>query len=246
MGAVTLTFLGAGDAFGSGGRLQTCMLLRGGEDDLAVDCGSSSLVALKRVAVDPAEVAFVLVSHLHGDHFGGIPFLVLDGQFSQRTRPLVVAGPPGSHCPSARSDGGAVSRVRECVSSVLRRVRGAHRSRLEHGRAGHRDAVRRRPRLRRAAVRASNRLRSQDDVYSGDTAWTDTLVEAVKGADLFVCESYFFDKKVRYHLDYTTLKAHRHRLECARVMLTHMSEDMLHRSDDVEFECAEDGRVVVV
>jgi ribonuclease BN (tRNA processing enzyme) len=38
----------------------------------------------------------VFVSHLHGDHFGGLPFLILDGQFSGRTEPLTVAGPPGT------------------------------------------------------------------------------------------------------------------------------------------------------
>ena len=37
----------------------------------------------------------VILSHLHGDHFGGVPFLILDGQFKRRTRPLIVAGPPG-------------------------------------------------------------------------------------------------------------------------------------------------------
>lgn len=29
----------------------------------------------------------------HGDHFGGLPFLILDGQFSRRTRPLTLLGP---------------------------------------------------------------------------------------------------------------------------------------------------------
>jgi ribonuclease BN (tRNA processing enzyme) len=38
----------------------------------------------------------VVLSHLHGDHFGGLPFLVLDGQFTRRTRPLTVLGPTGT------------------------------------------------------------------------------------------------------------------------------------------------------
>ena len=39
----------------------------------------------------------MILSHLHGDHFGGIPFLMLDGQYlSRRERPLLLAGPPGS------------------------------------------------------------------------------------------------------------------------------------------------------
>src|ERR1700691_1199014 len=95
---VTVTFAGSGDAFGSGGRYQSCIHLRGpaGSDPVLLDCGATSLSALKRLALDPNEIAAVFVSHLHGDHFGGLPFLVLDGQFSRRTRPLVVAGTAGT------------------------------------------------------------------------------------------------------------------------------------------------------
>ena len=44
--------------------------------------------------------------------------------------------------------------------------------------------------------------------YSGDTEWTDVLLEVARGADLFVCEAYFYDKRVRNHLSYTTLRQH--------------------------------------
>jgi len=88
-------FLGSGDAFGSGGRLQTCILLESGDFRCLVDCGASSLIALKRAAIDPNDIDTLLITHLHGDHFGGIPFLVLDGQFARRSRRLLVAGPPG-------------------------------------------------------------------------------------------------------------------------------------------------------
>jgi ribonuclease BN (tRNA processing enzyme) len=80
--------------------------------------------------------------------------------------------------------------------------------------------------------------------YSGDTEWTETLVEAASGADLFVCEAYFFDKRIKYHLDYRTLLAARNRLDCRRLMLTHMSADMLVRLGEVEAEWAEDGQTV--
>jgi len=89
---VALRFVGSGDAFGSGGRLQTCMHLSGGDGAVLIDCGTSSLIGMKRDGVDPGEVSAVLLSHLHVDHFGGVPFLILDAQFSRRTRPLLVAG----------------------------------------------------------------------------------------------------------------------------------------------------------
>ena len=43
--------------------------------------------------------------------------------------------------------------------------------------------------------------------YSGDTEWTESLVEVARDADLFVCEAYVFEKRVPYHLDYRTLAA---------------------------------------
>src|SRR5439155_2645600 len=64
-------------------------------DSFLIDCGASSLIAMKRASLDPSEIGCVLLTHLHGDHFGGLPFLILDGQFARRTRPLVVGGPPG-------------------------------------------------------------------------------------------------------------------------------------------------------
>jgi ribonuclease BN (tRNA processing enzyme) len=96
-GLVQVRFVGSGDAFGSGGRFQTCILLRapGHNGDVLLDCGASSLIALKQQRQDPNQIGLVLVSHLHGDHFGGLPFLVLDGQFAHRTRPLHVVGPAG-------------------------------------------------------------------------------------------------------------------------------------------------------
>ncbi len=89
-------FVGSGDAFGSGGRWQTCIQLSRGGQVLLVDCGATTLAALKAQGLDPNAVGAVAVTHLHGDHFGGLPFLILDGQFSRRSEPLLVAGPPGT------------------------------------------------------------------------------------------------------------------------------------------------------
>ena len=93
---VSVRFLGSGDAFGSGGRFQACIHVRSPDSNVLLDCGASSLIAMRRFGVEPNEIEAILVSHLHGDHFGGIPFFILDGQFlSKRARPLLIAGPPG-------------------------------------------------------------------------------------------------------------------------------------------------------
>ena len=53
-----LIILGCGDAFGSGGRFQTCVRLQGDECVALVDCGATSLTAMKAQHLDPATGAF--------------------------------------------------------------------------------------------------------------------------------------------------------------------------------------------
>jgi ribonuclease BN (tRNA processing enzyme) len=77
--------------------------------------------------------------------------------------------------------------------------------------------------------------------YSGDTEWTDRLIAAASGADLFICESYFYDKPVGFHLDYATLDRQRSRLGCKRLIVTHMSPGMLERVAALPIESAHDG-----
>src|SRR5207237_1202506 len=50
-----------------------------------------------RAGVDPSRIGAVHLTHLHGDHFLGLPFLLLDGVYrGRRTAPLLVTGPPGT------------------------------------------------------------------------------------------------------------------------------------------------------
>ena len=89
-------FLGSGDAFGSGGRLQTCIYVRDQDFAFLMDCGTSSLIGMRQLGIDPNAVDAILLTHLHGDHFGGVPFLLLDAQLiSKRQLPLLIAGPRG-------------------------------------------------------------------------------------------------------------------------------------------------------
>lgn len=246
MSEVRLQFVGSGDAFGDGGRFQTCLHLSGAGSAVLIDCGASSLVALKAAALDPSQIGSVLLSHLHGDHFGGLPFLVLDGQFSRRTLPLAVAGPPGT-----------TERVRMAMevffpgSSVVDRRFALHFVELAERQAARVGPARVMP---FGVVHASGAppyaLRVEYGgkviVYSGDTEWTEALVAASRGADLFVCEAYTYERKVRYHLDYASLREHCGRLGCRRIILTHLGPDMLAHLDDAEFECAHDGLAVAL
>ena len=81
--------------------------------------------------------------------------------------------------------------------------------------------------------------------FSGDTEWTDVLVRAAIGADLFICECNSFEK-VPNHLDYQTLMKHREELGCHRLVLTHMGEEMLRRIGELDLEGAEDDQSYVL
>jgi ribonuclease BN (tRNA processing enzyme) len=239
-------FLGSGDAFGSGGRFQTCILLRSGGGSTLLDCGASSLIAMKRFGADPSSIDCVLISHLHGDHFGGLPFLVLDGQFSRRERPLLIAGPPGLEARVRAAmevlfPGSAETRQRYALRFVE----------LPPGEGSPAGPVTVTAYLvQHASGAPSYALRVACDgrtiAYSGDTEWTEALLHAAAGADLFICEAYTYDKRVRFHLDYETLRHHRANLGCRRLILTHMGADMLAHLDGLDAETAEDGLTIVL
>ena len=82
--------------------------------------------------------------------------------------------------------------------------------------------------------------------FSGDTEWTDALVRAAIGANLFICECNFFEDGGGHHLDYQTLMGHREDLGCHRLVLTHMGEEMLRRIEELDVEGAEDGKSYVL
>jgi ribonuclease BN (tRNA processing enzyme) len=238
-------FVGSGDAFGSGGRWQTCIHVSGAGQALLVDCGATSLTALKAQGLDPNEVGAVAVTHLHGDHFGGLPFLILDGQFSGRTAPLRVAGPPGIRARLAE----AMETLFPGSSQVRRRFEvEITELRTDGTAAGLGAATVRGWEVVHACGAPPLALRVELDgrsfAYSGDTQWTGALTEAAHEADLFAAEAYTFDRPVRYHLDYQTLRAHLGELSARRIVLTHMSAGMLARLADADTPAAYDGMTV--
>ncbi len=247
MGKVTLQFLGSGDAFGHGGSLQPCLLVNTPQTRFLLDCGATAMISLHRFGVEPNSLDMVLVSHLHGDHFGGLPFFILDAQLhSKRTEPLIVAGPAGTP-----------ERLRQAMevnfpgsSGVTRRfelqtvelepdIPWKFRDVNVHSRAMlHPSGA---PALAFRLEAAGRSL-----AYTADTAWTDDLIPLLRGADLVVAEAYFYDKPVKYHLNCVTLEEKLPGLAAGRVLLTHMSRDMLERLPDTVFEGAYDGLEVPV
>ncbi|MGY4475918.1 MBL fold metallo-hydrolase [Bradyrhizobium sp. USDA 3364] len=241
-----LRFVGCGDAFGSGGRFNTCFHVSGARANFLIDCGASSLPAMKQLGVDRDAIDLILITHFHGDHFAGLPFFLLDAQFSRRTRPLVIAGPEGieTKLPEVMEvmfEHSSKTRQRFDLSVVTLAAQ-ERRSFGEvtvapypvvHGESGGPFLAYR--------IEAEGRVIS----YSADTEWTDALIPAAEGADLFIAEAYTYEKLVKNHLSLKTLEAHLPAINARRVVLTHMSDDMLGRVDDLPYTAASDGMVVV-
>jgi ribonuclease BN (tRNA processing enzyme) len=234
---VEVRFIGSGDAFGSGGRFQTCIRLQARGYTALVDCGATSLTAMKSQDLRPGEVEAVVISHLHGDHFGGLPFLILDGQFSGRTRPLTVFGPVGTRdrlhtaMETMYPGSAAVQRRFELEVRELDGTGGTQTAGPLEVSSWEVDHASGAPALAVHAVLDGGRF-----AYSGDTAWTPALLDAAAGSDIFACEAYTYDKAVRFHLDYATLRAHADRVRTNRIVVTHMGPSMLSRLADLDLD----------
>lgn len=241
-----LQFVGCGDAFGSGGRFNTCFHLTGDTTNLLIDCGASSLVALKRLNIDRNAIRTIVITHFHADHFGGIPFFILDAQFfSKRRDPLTIVGPPGLDAWYARVMETAFPGSSQAAQKFdLRLVE------IEAGQALPVDgimvhafqALHGPPNGPYLAVRIEAEGKSV--AYTGDTEWTPDLIAAARDADLFIAEAYFRDKTIATHLSLDAIEAHLAEMAPRRLVLTHMSDDMLGHPDRERFETAEDGMIV--
>jgi ribonuclease BN (tRNA processing enzyme) len=240
-----ITIVGSGDAFGSGGRFNTCFHLAAGGRTVLIDCGASTNTALKQQGIDLATIDAVILSHLHGDHFGGIPFLLLDAQYmTRRDRPLLIAGPPGSraridaanevfYAGSSQTEWRFPWSVIEIPVGVPTDVLGFTVTSAE---------------VRHSSGAPSTALRVTDGqktlAYSGDTQWTEALLPVAKGADLFICECYEYERDLTGHLNWKTLSARLGELAAHRVMITHMSPTVLARLAELRKSgvlVAEDG-----
>ncbi|MBB2962358.1 MBL fold metallo-hydrolase [Methylobacterium sp. R2-1] len=245
-----LQVLGCGDAFGSGGRFNTCFHVDASEgapgNAFLIDCGASSLIAIRRFGVEPNRIRTVFLTHLHGDHFGGLPWLILDGQLvSGRTDPLTVVGPPGT----AERLPAAMEVLFPGSSTVDRRFR-VEIVEMEAGRpveTGGVSATAFTMRHPSGAPAHALRIEAAGKVisYTGDTQWVEEIVAAGRGADLMIAEGYTVERPVKFHLDWATLKRRLPEIGPKRLMLTHMSPEMIAHPPD-GYIAAEDGLVVAL
>ena len=242
-----LTIIGCGDAFGAGGSLHTSFHIRSSASTFLIDCGVTTLIGLRRLALEPSDIDMVFVTHLHGDHFGGLPWILLDAQFmSKRTRPMVVTGPKGIEArfvkaaealyPNSTTAEGFKFTFVEYEEQKPLEISGITVTPFE---------------VKHPSGAPPYALRFNIDgkvvAFTGDTGWVDTLHKVASGADLFISECFQYDVTLPIHLDYKTIDANFARLGAKRVLLTHMGKAMLAATDKVDpsrYIIARDGLVL--
>jgi ribonuclease BN (tRNA processing enzyme) len=239
-------FIGTGEAFASGGRQNSAILVRAGGRSLLLDCGPTTLSALKKLGIDPREIDGVVVTHFHGDHVAGLPFLLIDDLYeSPRSEPLVVLGPPGIEqrvwqlCTVFSYPGENERRYNlrfeEFSTEGERTVAGF---RLRAYPAHHQ------PETRPHMVNVSHNGRAV--FYTGDTGWHEKLPERVGDADLLISECTLYEPVFEYHMSHVELDRNRERFRCRRTVLTHLGSDVLSHMNAVRFDTAEDGLLLRV
>jgi len=240
-----LTIVGSGDAFGSGGRLQTCFHVATGDFNFLIDCGASSLIGMDRAGLDPAGVDAIFISHLHGDHFSGLVWWVLYARHVQkRSKPLVVVGPRGIEqryltTAEALFPGSAEKEnpfdldFYEHVGDVPFNWRGLTCKSIEvcHPSGAPAHGLR-------------FEIGGKSMSYSGDTEWVDGLFALSAGVDLHINECFAYEAGLRYHTSWDVLREKLVDMSAKRIVLTHMSRPMLARLEEIDgprVQIARDG-----
>ena len=87
--------LGCGAALPLPGRNPTAQLVNVHEKQFLLDCGEGTQISLKQPRIRMMRIEHIAISHLHGDHYFGLPGLLSTFNLLGRTKPLRVYGPEG-------------------------------------------------------------------------------------------------------------------------------------------------------
>ena len=245
-----LTVIGCSDAFSSGGRYHSCYLLDTAQGRLMLDCGANSPLALKRADIEVASIDAIVISHCHGDHFGGVPFLLLERMFVERgPKPVEILGPPGI----GRRMTDLFEALYPSLASFPKDFEILYRE-LEPGQTSSWRGIQiSAHEVEHYSGSPSLALSINDGAkrfaFSGDSGWCEGAIKAGRGADLYLIECTTFSTKTAVHLDYLTLAGKFDAIGAKRYLLTHMSPEMLAAADKIDTSrciLAEDGLSVVI
>lgn len=226
-----LTVLGCGDAFGNGERYHTSFLLSEGGEHILLDCGATTLIRLKEEKVNLKAISTVVISHFHGDHFSGLPFLLISALFEHpRKSPLTIVGPKGVEDKVMELQNimypGTAEKLTMLNLVFMEYEEGIpllvgdktiRAYQMEHSPESFPHGYK---------LTWSNRSVG----FSGDTSMTKKLKDLAKGTDLFICECNFLTGVNFGHLSYEEIMQVKDQLDCKQLWLTHMNDEVASSS----------------
>lgn len=240
-----LTVIGSSDAFGSGGKLQTCFHVSWSGGQFLIDCGATALIGLEREGIDPNGISTIFITHLHGDHFAGLVWWLIHAlHVARRTAPLTVVGPAGIEerfTTAAEALFPGATRTERPFDLIFR----THEdfAPMEEGGVRVTPFV-----VSHPSGATSYALRFEADgkvlSFSGDTEWVESLIPTARDADLFICECFAYETEARYHMNWRTIAKNLERLGARSILLTHLGPEALANREHMRHPSvaiAEDG-----
>lgn len=236
MSGTTIHVLGTGTAFNDDGRRSAGLLFRPGVGGaFLVDAGPTLMVPLMHEQVGYADVDRLVLTHLHGDHVAGWPFLLLHLVVrQQRTRPFDVYGPIGTRRALEELAKLCYGEVFDLRRFELRfhELEVASRAGIDLGQGLSLDTIPVRHHASSIGLRfrlPGGRSRPRVVAVSGDTGWCDELEELAAAADLLVLECSSVEPAVDTHVSLEELRDGRPRLRADQVLLVHLTDEVARK-----------------
>jgi len=238
----SLQSLGCGDAFASLGEFQSAHLLRFKRVNILLDCGATILNSLYTYKVDPNDIDVIVVSHFHGDHIGGFPFLLLKSVYKlNRVKKLKIIGPIGlknrleSLIEAMYSGNGEKMLSQDYVEIIeleVGRKIDLEGVRLNYFEANHGNS--------REACGVFLTYGENSFVYSGDTSMTNQLMDNLKNAQVALLECST-EKELKGHLNRQDIDSISKESKVESILICHQSESL--RFDDEKIIRIKQGEV---